>query len=316
MLVPILRTVALMARRKKSEESEESTPLKKTIVLGLTCLLTFSIITGISLGIWSQYGESIRDLEGYTLERSAIVINEQPNWIRSNVKAEVLRDSGLEQELFILDDSIIKRIQDSFEIHPWVAKVKKITRSYPANISVELEYRKPVMMVLVPDGVLPVDREGISLSPDDFANVDIKKYPHLAGIRKDWPDLVGRKWEAREVQDAAMIAELFQAYWLDWDLKHIVRGTRTIANGENERDWYYIETQSQRTRIIWGHAPGAESSGEANAEQKMASLLEHVREMQGELEDPSQIVNIDLRTPGRATYPTKFASIPNRPTIK
>ena len=111
------------------------------------------------------------------LTANDIAITDRPWWIRSDVRTEVLRDSGLaNQPLSILDDGLVERIKRAFSLHPWVAKVVRVTKSRPGRVEVEVVYRRPVAMVEAPgEWLVPVDMEGVVLPQRRFHTTETRR---------------------------------------------------------------------------------------------------------------------------------------------
>lgn len=68
---------------------------------------------------------------------------------------QVRRQSELPHELSLLDPKLCKTVGDAFASHPWVARVISVRQSFPAEVVVELEFRRPVAMVQVKGGESP-----------------------------------------------------------------------------------------------------------------------------------------------------------------
>ena len=136
----------------------------------------------------------------YQLTADRIHITPQPPWIRSDVKAEVLRDASLIGTVSVLDDpdALVRRIQDAFEFHPWVAQVLGIRKRLPASLDIELEYRRPVAAVETSDGrnltLTPIDVDGVRLPEADFTELDASYLPRIIGTYQPTADrrVVGR----------------------------------------------------------------------------------------------------------------------------
>ena len=104
-------------------------------------------LVGLGLGahfVWQRMAPKVAHEPQYLLTTESIHITPPPPWIRSDIKIQALRDSGLIGTLSVLDDGNVlsRRVKDAFEFHPWVASVERITRRLPSSLDVELRYRK------------------------------------------------------------------------------------------------------------------------------------------------------------------------------
>jgi hypothetical protein len=179
-------------------------------------------------------------------------------------------------------------------MHPWVAKVDRVTPRYPSKIVVDVTYRRPVCMVELPAGYYPLDAEAILLPTDDFTAADPKRYPQLLGIESPPLGTVGSRWdEPRAIGGAAVSATLVEN-WEPWKLAAIVPSE--IADGGRNRDEFtYRLVTIEGTEIIWGHAPGREISPEPDAAKKIARLAARFAE-RGSLENDANEAALDLRS--------------------
>ena len=212
------------------------------------------------------------------------------------LKAEVIRDASLDSSLSTLDPELTMRVAQAFRLHPWVAKVQRVSKQYPAAVKVELVYRRPAAMVEVPGpALLPVDAEGVVLPTDDFSPLDARHYPRIAEIKTSPLGPVGTRWGDTRVSGAASVAAAVADQWERLGLHHIVpSGRQSGAPGGRETDAYELFTNAG-TRIDWGRPPGAEISGEAMAAGKVAALLEYAQAHGGSLDDAGKPQRLDVR---------------------
>ena len=134
-----------------------------------------------------------------------------------------------------MDDDLVERVAKAFAGHPWVAKVLSVAKRYPASVKVELAYRKPVCMVVVPGGLVPVDEGGILLprGEGDFSPLEATRYPRLEGIDHMPAAPVGSRWTDAKVIGGAEIAAAIGPAWGGLGLRLIVplAADPTIAGG-------------------------------------------------------------------------------------
>ncbi|HEX2476191.1 MAG TPA: hypothetical protein VHK01_15680, partial [Lacipirellulaceae bacterium] len=125
-----------MARIKPSsppmpEPGRRFLPVRPRTLVGLV------FIVGLGIGahlLWQHSKPIVAGSAQYLITADSIHITPPPPWIRSDVKAEALRDAGLSQPLSVLDDwpALAQRIENAFEFHPWVASVDRISKSLPS----------------------------------------------------------------------------------------------------------------------------------------------------------------------------------------
>lgn len=242
---------------------------------------------------WNRVRGHVLTDRDYQLSPRDIVLSPLPPWIHTDLKTEVIRDASLDASLSILDEDLTKRLANAFSLHPWIARVNRVSKHHPARVEVDLLYRQPVAMVEVSGGLLPIDGEGTLLPSEDFSPAEAKKYPRVARIQTHPIGPVGTNWGDVSVAGAAQIAKLLDDRWLKLKLYRVLAPVR---GGSHDVDGYTYELLTHAgTRIIWGRPPGSEPTGELPALDKIA-LLERVVVEDGSLDGRGGPRLIDLRT--------------------
>ena len=219
--------------------------------------------------LWQSVRSHVAAQPEYLVNVTEITISPPPDWIRADVKAETLRDAALDRQISILDDRAVERISQAFALHPWVARVQKIERTYPAAVHVELVYRRPVAMVEVSGGLLPIDADGTLLPPADFTSADAAKYIWVSGIHAAPRGGAGTRWGDPAIHGAAALAAVLS----DRQELGLQRIRPQLAPTARSAEPVQFEVLTRRrTVFIWGSAPGEELPGEAKAVEKLARL--------------------------------------------
>jgi hypothetical protein len=249
--------------------------------------------------------------DDYRVTPEKIVIGDLPAWIHCDLKAEVMRDASLERSLSLLDEDLTKRLANAFSLHPWVARVDRVSKHHPARVEVHLTFRRPVAMVEVSGGLLPIDEVGILLPSADFSPAEAKQYPRISRVESHPSGPVGANWGDANVSGGAKIASILADRWKKLRLYRILAPTHTIADEYTDRFTYELITHAG-TRLLWGRPPGSEPTGELKAGEKVARL-EQILQREGSLDGTSGPQIIDLRVmtgPARTavkTLPAKDA---------
>ena len=218
-------------------------------------------------------------------------VSERP--VPADLLEQIRRQNQLPRELSLLDPKLCKTLAAAFARHPWVSRVISVKQSFPADIVVELEFRRPVAMVQVKGGRIPIDGVGNVLPSEDFAVADVSRYPTIRlsgagnltrnGGRVTEPGLIG----------AARVAELLAPKWSHLDLEAIELPRIRNSNVDPADIVLQLQAKSGST-IIWGRAPGTDHPGELTAAQKVARLEKYVTEFGG-FDRPSGPYEIDIR---------------------
>ncbi len=250
-----------------------------------------SIVIVGSRTLWHMVRDHVQTRPEYQAAVEQIQLTPLPAWIHSDVKTEVIRDAGLPAELSILDERLFDRLKQAFALHPWIARVEKVERSYPAHIRVDVVYRRPVAMVEVSGGLLPVDADAILLPTADFSPAEAENYLRIAGAASSPLGPLGTAWADPAIAAAAKLADLLQPAWTDLQLRRI-RIRNLIATGGAQIMFLELGTRSGTT-FVWGAAPGSELPQEATAAEKLARL-QQLASRQGSL-DATPADQRDLR---------------------
>ncbi len=240
---------------------------------------------------WGKWGRNVVDDPAFQVKAEQIVLPPTPKWIRSDIRAEALRESSLER-LSLLDPEVTLKIRRAFELHPWIASVEYVSKRAGGRILVEVRYRRPIIMVVTENGNgwWPVDTMGVLLPPADFSQNDpLGFFQVYTPFHRPAGD-VGTSFGHAGVVGAARLATLLDDHRTQWGLVSIhARHLNPARESEIE---YELRTRGG-TRILWGAAPGNEPRGESTAEEKLARL-EQFAAARGTL-DLRPPVTLDIR---------------------
>jgi hypothetical protein len=248
--------------------------------------------------LWEDVKGLVLSRPEYKVDLNEIEITPLPEWIRYDIKQDVLKEASLNLPLDLNENNLAKKIHDAFSIHPWVEKVNKVTPAYPSRVRVDLVYRKPVLMVQVPHkdklGWLPVDAAGVQLLVNGFTEADTKRYPRLAGPMGTPTTPAGTVWNDITVTGAAKIGAALADFWAKSPLALIRWNNQPTP--ENPLDRHFeIETVKGK-KLIWGSAPGAEAANETKVEEKIKLLTGLLAQPEG-IDKVLESQKVDLRDP-------------------
>jgi hypothetical protein len=271
------------------------------------------LIAGSYFG-WKKWGRPVTQQARYQLSADSIDITPQPPWIPTDVRSEAIRDGSVEK-LSIFDKELTLRLCRAFEMHPWVDHVNRVSKRPPANVLIELEYRRPVAWVEVPPGVLPnnevgllpVDGQGVLLPPKDFVAGQVDDFVRIAVAGLTPCGLPGTFWGDPRVASAAQIAAMMTENFQDANIHRILVGPRPGDTSELGPPIFEVTTR-RGARFIWGNAPGHEQAGEPTAMQKTLRLIQLARS--AAKADAPEGWKIDLRDPDAAP-PERTAARPS-----
>ena len=258
--------------------------------LVLTAIVVVAAI-GSALYGWQRFGGLIDQSSDYVLTPERITMTPQPAWIHADVKADVVRSANLAR-LPLRDPRLVEQLAAAFTLHPWVAKVVRVQKQFPAAAHVELQYRRPVAVVRVePKGesrLLFVDASGVLLPSEDFAPEQGKDFLRIEAAGEVPTSGYGLPWQSERIAGAARVAAALADRWQSLGLYRIV-----AVQSPDGQLLYELRTPKD-VRVVWGAAVGREMPAEPSAEQKIAALERHVRD-KGPLDRDGGEALLDLR---------------------
>lgn len=306
----------MSAKKKTNDEAPAAASAKRTRVgrggrwLAITGVIV-AVTGGACYAVWQQVRGHVLAGVHYQVEPETIAISPTPPWIKTDVKAEVIRDASFAGPLSLLDNELTVRIAGLFSTHPWVAQVLRVSKRYPAGLDVVLSYRRPVAMVELRDGALPIDAQGVVLPTFDFTSEEAAGYPRIAEINNTPAGAVGKPWGDPRVAGAARVAAALLNDWQALKFSHIV--TAGGRPGREGVDYVYAVFTTSGTRILWGAAPAGDGLGEAPAAQKVTRLKQYLAD-NGSLDGPDGPQQLKFSETGELVRQARPAikSIPKR----
>lgn len=236
----------------------------------------------------------------YRITAADVQVTPPPRWVPENFVSQALESGGLPREMSLLDDTLVRRVAESFRRHPWVADVVLVKKSAADGVAVELKYRQPVAMVAVPEGFYPVDAQGILLPPGDLSAADARRFPLIQNVTSRPAGSAGANWGDPAVLGAAKLAAVLQespsgrdAGWKRFQLAAIRLG-RSSGSATSLDDTILELATEGGSRIIWGRPPGTGHPGELTVEQKIGRLDRYVHDYGG-FDQPHGPYEIDIR---------------------
>ncbi len=293
--------------RRKAKAAEKAAPQPSRVSRMLTNIwrpipLLMTAIALSAVMFWPEIVRQMPDLRSrseYQVSWSQITTTPAGRWVPPDLISQVQTKSGLPDPLPVLDDGLVEKLATAFARHPWVTEVESVAKLGPQQITIEMRYRTPVLMVRTKGGGLyPVDRDGILLPPSDFALADTERFPIVDQVLSVPSGPAGTSWDDQAVLGAARLAEALtveqsrSSAWETFGMAkiNVLAPERPAA----AMDEVTLEiTTNDRSRIVWGRPPGADTL-EPTVEQKLLRLEKHLPKY-GEAGWSASPVKIDVR---------------------
>lgn len=278
--------------------------LRAAVVVGIVALWPYAAQHWPKLAGRPEYGLSFEQIK-------IVPALEKP--IPDDFLKQVEQSSRLPETLSVLDEQLTGKLAAAFARHPWVAKVVRVQKSFPAAIVVELEYRRPAAIVETANGKVVVDRDGTLLPSAGLLNHPEMEYPVIAALDLKPSVQVGQTWEEPAIIAAARTASLLQEKWAALKLNEIL----IPKDRDSQLKWDEVSLElvtNGGSKIFWGRAPGSDHPGELDSSQKVRRLENYLTEF-GDYVRPNGPYEIDIRHWRENTRKPLVASqSPLRPT--
>jgi hypothetical protein len=257
---------------------------KIAVIVGLFTLLPYCL----------QRLPDLASRPEYRIETRRIQIDPKPEApVPETLLEQVIDSTKLPHEFSILDGTMPAKLAQSIASHPWIATVVSVHQSFPTNVTVRVQYRKPVGMVHVNGGCFPIDATGMVLPPADFSSADLKRYPNIRGLSLPERMQPGNASKNPALFAAARLAGLLAPQWEKLQLESIVVTDHPDAKSHVPRITLELHSDNG-SRIVWGRDPETQYPGELTPAQKVGRLESYLKEFGG-FDLPNGPYEIDIR---------------------
>jgi hypothetical protein len=210
---------------------------------------------------------------------------EVPAWLSSlafsdgtELLATILSRAGVSPADDLHDPGLCARVGESLLGSPWVARVRRVTKSADGEILVEADFREPFAFVEVRGTAYLVDREGVRLPHEcDAAFVRPGEWLLLTGVSEPLPGAPGERWAGEDLAAGlALVGRLREAARRgEIPFRSSLRAV-DVGNYDLETDRFdgrlRIQTIHPRCYIRWGEPPGEAYPIEPSARRKLDML--------------------------------------------
>jgi hypothetical protein len=216
----------------------------------------------------------------YQIALSEMQVTPAPDWVPQSLLHEVLGDPDLPETASVLDHDLCRQVALAWERHPWIRRVKSVRLTNEPALLVDVEYRLPAVFVEVPQGLYPVDADGVVLPPLDFSMADTHRLPHLRNILTRPQGAAGQSWGDPVVAAGARLASILAPeqnlapYWKRFGFVAIL-APEVKSQPVNPAHLVFEIQTAGGSRVVWGKPPGADSL-EPPPAVKLARLEDYI----------------------------------------
>ncbi len=218
-----------------------------------------------------------------------------PAWYRGSacVFLDRVRAAALVQEpsLSVLNCDL-EELKTDFQKYAWVKRVARVRcvppeRDHPARLTIQLEYREPVAVAILPKRPeIVLDGEGVILPGEDIDRERVGPFIPIHRLAPPYAPRTGQVWKVESATPgvAEVNAHAVAAARLAACLKEVAAQGKNsgplspvplIAFDRNGAG-PFVEFAATRW-LLWGEVPGDESPGQPTAEAKWTMLRDWVQ---------------------------------------
>ncbi len=165
-------------------------------------LAIFGVIGLLIAGLaWivSAARRSVDQAQPYTLSYRQVTLDPPPpQWIKGGTEGFLDAVLGRSDEFrsFSALNFDADHLRLFFQHNPWVVRVSGITRGYPNRVTMRLEYREPVAIDRLEDGLerTVVDHEGVILPRDEIVPATLERLVRLCQFELPVDPKPGETW--------------------------------------------------------------------------------------------------------------------------
>ena len=215
-------------------------PLRWAVMAGTLSTLLLLVYSCRHIEDW------VRAMPRFSIQPDCLVIKTLPAWARPFIKK--VAPVALPASLNMFDATIAAQIAQSFLRNPWVREVKRVSKKFPNQISIQVILRRPVAFIFMNNRYYAVDEQGVRLS-GGYPILPILPYflPYIVGGDCPIP-APGRQWQDHHLLDALQVVRCLVDYKIFESLPvEFIRIAKTPARYKV----IVLVTQDEK-RIIWG----------------------------------------------------------------
>jgi len=155
------------------------TQLVRLLIILAVGVVAFAVWGTVKAAWWSHLVTLILEHPDYAISTEDLQLPKVPPWLRRDIRLDIwerMKERGLESTL---QPGLAQRIFSIVTEHPWVSEVHSVRLSFPRSVVIELEYRRPVCLVV--GTAFAVDAQGVALPASDLQDANLPLYL-LVGI--------------------------------------------------------------------------------------------------------------------------------------
>lgn len=263
-------------RNRPGDESSE--PLSYESFIPLIAAVSLFVAAGAAVYGMERLKKHVYALPEYN-PPIRVELADPPDWVeREGWRDRILGCVQIPADQQWLDEALVRAIGDQINRSGWVSRVERITQSTDGTIRIACQFRRPIAMVRVSEGFVPVDREGVRLPTGSGTQLydlvdDDSGWMKIEGVSTGLPE-VGEAFGGDDALAAVKIASLI--FQQEFALRISRIDVRNFRGRLNKRENHIRLLTRDGGEIKWGSAIGEEIE-EASATDKIKTIMMYFR---------------------------------------
>lgn len=218
-----------------------------------------------------------------------------PAWWEKAFENQINRAGAVAQGQSMLDSTLPERVARSYQLCPWVKRVRSVRKQFPNRIQPDLELRLPAAAVACGSAYYLIGDDGVQL-PRAYTTWPVPglAVPVITGVASR-PPRSGEAWRDPAIRSALQITQVLRANPTIGRAIRIASVDVSNSGGRVDRARSEFLVYADGNCVIeWGRAPGTDRPGELPVADKLAKFERFLAEG-----NPTADRTLDLRFAGR-----------------
>lgn len=250
--------------------------LERIQTVSISVSLKLAVVTIIVFSImWSgKFTWKYLTNQNMFLVSPATFSFETPDWATDEFINEINNIHGLKKHYNIFEKDLAKKIMDTYEKSPLIAKVCYIERELPNRLNMRFELRRPVAIVKRKRKKYLVDNDCVRL-PEKYY-----KYPeegndpiYIVCRRSVKVPAYGERWNDRSIEDGISLLNYLKHNKIDKLLKIASIDVSKIGGRRNDGKIDVELWTKDGAKIKWGCSASSGQINELSDYEKLQNLL-------------------------------------------
>ncbi len=264
------------ANKEKSRKADarDGAPNGSSSLRPLLPLICTAVLIGAAVWGLERIKARVYSSSAYQPAAIKLALVNPPDWVvREKWQDRILSTVTVPSPEKWMNEDLTRHVADQLERSGWVKSVQRVAKRMDGTIEIAADFRRPIAMVGVEQGYVPVDRDGVCL-PEVYERVEANSgWIRIRGIESPAPK-VNTAFDEVAAPDAVAAVRLASLIFdQGWDISSRISAidVSNFRGRQDRRDCHIKLWTPGGTLIKWGSAIGEEIEENTPAE-KLAQI--------------------------------------------